>query len=94
MDEIAENCNLAAVFSDGEVIACAPPKTLFLNEQVCKKAGLELPFIAKVSQTLQEKGVFIENDFTWQDFAKNAVKAYRSMGAGVRLNQEGGQNDA
>ena len=94
MDEIAENCDLAAVFSEGEVIACAPPKSLFLNEEVCEKAGLELPFIAKVSQALQAKGVCIENDFTWQDFAKNVVQTYRLTGAGLRLNQEGGQNNA
>ena len=41
MDEIAENCNRAAIFWGGKVLSVATPKDLFADEQTLLDKGLE-----------------------------------------------------
>ena len=94
MDEIAENCNLAAVFSEGELVACDTPKALFSSKEICEKAGLELPFIAEISKYLKEKNIDIPSDYTWESFAKNAVELYKTGIPCTSLMEKGGQNHA
>ena len=90
MDEIAENCTRAAIFSEGKIIACGTPKEIFGTSLVTEKAGLDLPFTAKLVAALREKKVGIDCDLTSQDFLLQVKKAW----AGMRLNAEGGESDA
>ena len=90
MDEIAENCTRAAIFSDGKIIACGTPKEIFETSLVTEKAGLDLPFTAKLVAALRKKKVRIDCDLTSQDFLLQVKKAW----AGMQLNAEGGESDA
>ncbi len=90
MDEIAENCTLAAIFSEGKVIAYGSPKTLFSEENMEETAGLELPFVAKATALLKEKGVEIDSDFTLNDFADKTLEFIKTTGAGMRSTPEKG----
>lgn len=94
MDEIAENCNRAAVFADGKVLLCAEPKTLFVNAEMLLSRGLDLPFTAKLTRALLGKGVAIDSDFTLGDFVQKTLDFAKTNGAGMRLTDERGQNHA
>ena len=75
MDEIAENCNRAAIFSEGSVLAVDAPSVLFKNADVLFEKGLDVPFTAKITRALLNLGVGIDNDFTEKNFI-NAVLAF------------------
>ncbi len=90
MDEIAENCTRAAIFTDGKILSCGTPKELFDNAEITQKAGLDLPFTAKLVAALREKGVTIDCNLTSADFLAQVKKA----GAGMRLTGEGGNENA
>ena len=92
MDEIAENCTGAAIFSEGNILAVDTPKKLFFDKQVMQKAGLDLPFTAKTVESLREKGVAIRCDLTVEDFINQILKNIQTTGAGMRSTSKGGQN--
>ncbi len=94
MDEIAENCNRAAVFSDGKVLLTAEPKTLFASAETLTEKGLDLPFTAKLTRALKRQGVVIDNDFTLADFIEKTLAYAKTVGAGMHLTDEGGQSHA
>ena len=91
MDEIAENCNRAAVFADGKVLLCAEPKTLFANAELLLSRGLDLPFTAKLTRALSAQGVEIDSDFTVADFIQKTLIFAPTNGAGMRLTDKGGE---
>lgn len=74
MDLIAENCNKAAVFSDGEIIATGSPKEIFKDEKEVEAYGLELPITAFVTQELLKKNIDLNNDLTVADFIRATQK--------------------
>ena len=79
MDEIAENCNRVAVFSEGEVKFVLPPAELFEKSEELTKLGLDVPLAAKLTFALRERGVDIRNDFTVEGFI-NSVLDYAKKG--------------
>ena len=74
MDEIAENCTRAAIFSEGKILAVGEPKQLFKNREITDKAGLEVPFTARVLECLRDYGVQISCDMTLKNLTENIVK--------------------
>ena len=80
MDEVAENCTSAAIFSEGKVLAQATPQALFSSEEITKTAGLDLPFTAKLIRLLKEKGIEISCPLTTEEFIA-AVTALQKGGA-------------
>ncbi len=93
MDEIAENCEKAAIFHSGKILNVASPKALFSDKACIKKAGLDLPFTAKVIDRLEEKDIRIDCDYTAKDFVQKILNFAKINGAGMSLT-EGGQGDA
>jgi len=77
MDEIAENCTLCAVISDGKLFDCAPPSQLFKRFTELKSLGLDVPLTAKICNALKEKGLDLECDFTSEGFAQAAATALK-----------------
>ncbi len=73
MDEISENCTAAAIFSEGKVLAACSPKTLFEGEEYSEKAGLDLPFTAKLVRALKARDVQIDCNLTLQDFVAKTL---------------------
>lgn len=76
MNIISENCNRAAVFSDGKIVACGTPKEIFSDENALK-GGLERPVTAEVEKELLSRGVALpDNDMTVAGFVKAAAELY------------------
>ncbi len=97
MDEIAQNCNRAAIFAEGKTVAVGAPKRLFADVEKIQNLGLDVPFVAKLSRALAEKGVYIDCDLTLQSFVEETLLYAKSKGAGMRLTAntaEGGGEDA
>ncbi len=93
MDEIAENCNRAAIFSDGKTVAVGAPKDIFKDIRAMESLALDVPFITRLTALLAEKGVAIDNDFTFLSFLQNALAYAKSEGAGMRsLNETEGRD--
>ena len=80
MDEIAENCNRVAVFSEGEVKFVLPPCELFEKSEELTALGLDVPLTAKLTFALRERGLKIKNDFTAEGFIKSVHDCANNMG--------------
>jgi hypothetical protein len=75
MDEIAENCTSAAVFSQGKVLLNGKISKLFAQTDVLTGAGLDVPFTAKLCKALREEGVDVSCDFTVSNLIQNILLA-------------------
>ena len=80
MDEIAENCNRVAVFSEGEVKFVLPPCELFEKSEELTALGLDVPLTAKLTFALRERGLKIKNDFTAEGLIKSVLDCANNMG--------------
>ena len=96
MDEISENCNRAAVFSEGKVVLCDKPKYIFRETERLQTLGLDIPFTARIAQELAKLGVDISCDYTMRDFVDKVLEKIKTTGAGTRSlkNTEGGDGNA
>ncbi len=92
MDEIAENCTKAAVFSEGKVLACGAPATIFASVKNVHGMGLDSPFTAKLTDELAAKGIKIVSDLSQQDFVKNVLLYAKKSGAGTGLSLDLAEN--
>ena len=81
MDEIAENCTLCAVLSDGVLFDCATPTKLFKRYEELKTLGLDVPLTAKICKLLSDYGLNLECDYTSVGFSKAVVSALKGGGA-------------
>ncbi len=79
MDEIAENCTMSAVFAEGQVKYCLPPRELFQKAEELSALGLDIPLTAKLCRALEERGVHVDCDFTTEGFVR-AVLALKAKG--------------
>lgn len=73
MDEIAENCTRAAVFSEGKVKFVLPPKELFNHTEDLLALGLDVPLTAKLTLALKKRGIMINCDYTTEDFIEKVL---------------------
>ena len=86
MDEIAENCTRAAVFSEGKVVKEGKPAEIFRRGEELLALGLDVPTTARCAMLLKERGIQIDTDFTCDDFAEKVLSLYAEGKAG----KEGG----
>lgn len=80
MDEIAENCTRAAVFSAGKVVMEGKPSEIFSRSEELLSLGLDIPVTAKCARILKEKGYAIDTDFTCNDFVEKVLTLYGKGG--------------
>ncbi len=76
MDEIAENCTRAAVFSGGKVARVNTVREIF--DESIRRAGLDLPFTAKTEEELARLGFRVESDLTRVDFVRKVLQKVNS----------------
>lgn len=87
MDEIAELCNRAAVFSEGKAVFCDSPERLFtLHAEELLQLGLDIPETAKIQRELRLRGINVQSDLTLKGFVTAAAQA---MGYGENRNAGG-----
>lgn len=82
MDEIAENCTRAAVFSQGKVVMVGKPSEIFRRSNELLMLGLDVPVTAKCAMLLKERGYTVDTDFTCEDFAAKVLALWRAKEAG------------
>ena len=76
MDEIADNCTMAAVISDGIVADCTEPRVLFRKAEELTSLGLDIPLTAKAAARLSELGYSVDTDFTCEDFSQKVISMF------------------
>ena len=74
MNLVSENCTRAAIFAHGKVVACGTPKEIFIDYDVLKDLGLDIPLTAYLTKKLAKNGVEIDSDLTVDGFI-SALKA-------------------
>ncbi len=95
MDEIAENCNRACIFSGGRSVDIGSPKQLFSHRHELKTLGLDVPFCAKLVEKLADAGIVVDCDYTTADFIRAVLEYAKTKGAGMRSNAaQGGCENA
>ena len=100
MDEIAENCTHAAVFSEGRVALCGTPKEIFSRGEELAAMGLGVPVTARAAQIMRGRGYAVDTDFTCDDFVNKVLALYRAENAagapagGTHKESAGGAGDA
>ena len=77
MDEVCENCNKIAVFSQGSCVVTSSPEQLFSQKDMLEELRLDLPITAKITNALIKKGVQIQTDYKMQDFIEKIIKSYK-----------------
>ena len=77
MDEVCENCNKIAVFSQGSCVLTSSPKELFSQKDMLEELRLDLPITAKITNALIKKGVQIQTNYKMQDFIEKIIKSYK-----------------
>ena len=82
MDEIAENCTRAAVFSEGRVAMEGTPAEIFARSEELFALGLDVPVTAHCALLLKERGIGIETDYTCRDFADKVLALWRAKEGG------------
>ncbi len=82
MDEIAENCTRAAIFSDGKVLAVDEVEKLFASREITQSAGLDIPFVAKLVLALEARERKVSCACTINAFIAEILQ---NTGAGMKL---------
>lgn len=82
MDEIAENCTNAAVFSEGEVVLKGKPSEIFSHSQKLFSLGLDVPVTARCALLMKESGISVSTDFTCDDFADKVLALWKAAKEG------------
>ncbi len=77
MDDVAENCNRVAVFSEGKLLYCLPTEELFKKQEELKAAQLDVPLTARLCGALKERGVVLDTDFTVESFVRAVAEEYK-----------------
>jgi energy-coupling factor transport system ATP-binding protein len=78
MDEVCENCNKIAVFSEGKCIKVDNPNKLFNADSNIKSLRLDLPITSKLLSKLKDVGIDIDTDYKTQDFIEKVVEKYKN----------------
>ena len=76
MDEILNNVNRVALFSEGKAVAVCTPKELFESENE-KALRLGLPVTYYLKKELSKVGVELAGDLKTEDFIKEVLKNYK-----------------
>ena len=80
MNDVADQCTKAAMFSDGKIIASGTPKELFSDRELIEKAGLDVPVTAYLKDELSPCLDDLDTDFKIADFAEKLAKKLNSKG--------------
>ena len=91
MDEIAENCTKAAIFSEGKILGVAEPKDLFKRVKEIQEIGLDVPLTAKIVDSIKKHGIEIDCDYTEKDFIRQTLLYEKGRGT---CPVEGGERHA
>ena len=78
MDEVCENCNRVAVFSNGVAVKVDTPENIYSDVKFLKEHNLELSLTAKIKEDLKSVGVDIVTDYKINNLIEKIAKKYNS----------------
>ena len=76
MSDIARLCDKVIVIDSGRLVTAGTPYEVFSKKEELRAVGLELPPVARFTETLREKGVHIEDTILDVDKAAEQIAAY------------------
>lgn len=77
MDDVLEHCNRIAVFSKGKVIFNGETAKFFIDDELVKRSGLELPTTIYLFDKLKELGVDFQSSFLVDDFVNKICETVK-----------------
>ncbi len=79
MDEVCQNCQEVAVFSEGEVVFSGKTEEVFKRAKELNELRLGVPVTEFLTEELEKVGVKIDTDFTREDFIEKIVNYYKNI---------------
>ena len=80
MNIISENCSSMAIFSSGSIVKTASPNDIFKDSHLIEQAGLELPVIAELLNSIRQVDSTFDCDLTAQAF----IDAFATKYGGIK----------
>ncbi len=77
MDEVLENCNRVAVFSDGVAVKVDKANNLFSDSEFLIKNNLELPLSVKLVNALKQIGVEVSTNYKINELIEKIAEIYK-----------------
>lgn len=77
MDDVAENCDALAVFSEGRVVMTGTPEEVFSRRKELEELRLDVPVTRKIADALAEKGLGNAFPLRSDDFVRKVAQLYR-----------------
>lgn len=74
MDDVAENCDAVAVFSEGKVVMTGTPEEIFARREELESLRLDVPVTEKLLDSLRAEGFGLSSSLRTDDFV-SAVSA-------------------
>ena len=78
MNDVAEQCTKAAMFSNGKIVALGTPKELFNDRALIEESGLDVPVTAYLKDELSSYLDCLDTDFKIKDFTEKLVNVLNS----------------
>ena len=80
MDEVADNCDGMAVFSEGKIVMKGTPNEIYSRESELKELRLDVPLTAYVENRLEQNGIMVNSNFKTGDFIEKVAARYGRKG--------------
>lgn len=74
MNIVSENCNRAAIFSQGKILLEGSPKQIFSDYDTIVKLGLDIPVTAYLERALKSVGCDLDSNLTVDGFIDAYLK--------------------
>lgn len=82
MDSASVLADRVVALYDGKVVADGAPKDVFCNRALIEEIGLDVPFVARVVDRLEEEGVSLDKSILTMDELVSALEEYKRLTGG------------
>ncbi|MBQ7642722.1 MAG: energy-coupling factor transporter ATPase [Clostridia bacterium] len=78
MDEVADNCDKVAVFSEGKAVMTGRTEEVFSRSKELRELRLDIPVTGAVTERLAQNGISVKSDFSSDGFVKSVIELYKN----------------
>ena len=82
MDSACELADRIVALCDGKIVADGSPKEVFGDRNLIKEIGLDVPFVARVVDRLEEEGISLDKTILTIDELTSALDEYKKLKGG------------